>query len=200
MNKYVKFWLRTAITRAPYEMQSILQDYIEEPAPREAAIHLAEDDMGRSVALDLVRILPSNGREASLPAWGGWKADNSARFARSLASRSFFDGSQTTAAKLAVELDTLLQEHAASGHAKAKKVQDLRSPLYRCAAFLVKSKHVRSTFVGTLLLTRLGSLTLACCTHSSRFPSPYSRTPRCPLRKRSGLGLPTRALILKSAS
>lgn len=141
MNKYVKFWLRTAITRAPYEMQSILQDYIEEPNPREGPIHVAEDDMGRSVALDLVRLLPSNGREALLPAWGGWKADNSARFARSLASRSFFDGSQTSASKLALELDSLLQQHSGTGHGK-KKGGDLRSPLYRCAAFIIKSKQV----------------------------------------------------------
>lgn len=73
---------------------------------------LADDEMGKSVAIDMVRMLPSNAKEgtsssspplvllstddraltATLPQWGGWKSDNSSHFARTFGTRSFYGG------------------------------------------------------------------------------------------------------------
>lgn len=70
--------------------------------------------MGKSVAVDLVRLLPASAKEgkqlrsviierlltnsslvASLPAWGGMKSDNSSNFAKTFSLRNFYGGGAT---------------------------------------------------------------------------------------------------------
>ncbi|KAK4693941.1 hypothetical protein P7C70_g8834, partial [Phenoliferia sp. Uapishka_3] len=60
-------------------MQGLLQDYIDDSSTQNDthAASLADDEMGKSVAIDMIRTLPAHDKSASLPAWGGWKSDNS---------------------------------------------------------------------------------------------------------------------------
>lgn len=69
LHNYARTWLKASITRAPFEMQGLLQDYIDSAAPA-AGLHASstsEDEMGKSVAIDMVRVLPSNGKEGASP-------------------------------------------------------------------------------------------------------------------------------------
>ncbi|KAL8284182.1 hypothetical protein RQP46_004931 [Phenoliferia psychrophenolica] len=139
LHQYAKMWLKAGITRAPFEMQGLLQDYIDGSSARgdAHAASLPEDEMGKSVAIDMIRTLPAHDKAASLPSWGGWKSDNSSQFARTFGTRNFFEdaGQQT----LLNELADLQEEF--HKHKLHVKLAELRSLLYRCAAHLVKAKE-----------------------------------------------------------
>lgn len=81
LHGYARVWLKAAITRAPYEMQGLLQvrtfcpsclvigclplhdqDYIDGSRDEAHAGALADDEMGKSVAIDMVRTLPADAK------------------------------------------------------------------------------------------------------------------------------------------
>lgn len=66
LHQYARRWIKASITRAPYEMQGLLQDYIDGSSAARLDPHAApllDDEMGKSVAVDMVRLLPSNAKE-----------------------------------------------------------------------------------------------------------------------------------------
>lgn len=88
-----------------------LQNYIDGPAGDFHSPSFGDDEMGKSVAIDLVRMSSStiSGGElrrvlrckrgsdatvssAATPAWGDWRADDSAGFARTFAAKSYYGG------------------------------------------------------------------------------------------------------------
>lgn len=102
-------------------MQGLLQEYIDVAGDgyRGGMQSTGEEEMGKSVALELVKTSPGNGKygessishvllflsfsrgvligtlrhlTAALPAWGNWNADASSSFARTFAAKSFFGG------------------------------------------------------------------------------------------------------------
>lgn len=112
LHTHVRTWLRTGLTRSPLDMQGLLQEYIDVAGDGYRMGMLSDDEMGKSVAVDLVKMPPANGpygavssstfssthaltradRIAALPAWGNWKADAATAFARTFAAKSFFGG------------------------------------------------------------------------------------------------------------
>jgi phosphatidylinositol 4-kinase len=112
LHEHVRSWLKKGITRSPLEMQGLLQEYVDVTSDGYRMQMLNDDEMGKSVALDLVKTPPANGKygalwprrlalasrslmrvhTASLPAWGNWNADASTAFARTFAAKSFFGG------------------------------------------------------------------------------------------------------------
>ncbi|KAK4703422.1 phosphatidylinositol 4-kinase A, partial [Phenoliferia sp. Uapishka_3] len=164
LHQCAKVWLKSGISRAPFEMQGLLQvwtasnsevltklkicpvfqDYIDGSSAQNDthAASLADDEMGKSVAIDMIRTLPAHDKSASLPAWGGWKSDNSSHFARTFGTRNFYGGEASRAQNAG--RDTLREELAAvreqiNKHQLHVKLAELRSLLYRCAAHLVKT-------------------------------------------------------------
>ncbi|KDE03986.1 hypothetical protein MVLG_05555 [Microbotryum lychnidis-dioicae p1A1 Lamole] len=146
LHRYARSWLKAGLTRAPSEMRGLLQDYIDgtEVAPPTTSLKaFADDEMGKSVAIDLIRMPPSNAREASLPAWGEWRADNSSNFARTFGAKSFFGGEASRTAD--TSRDAILDELEALAeqldqHKMHVKLVDIRALLYRSGGHLVKAQ------------------------------------------------------------
>ncbi|GAA5895284.1 hypothetical protein JCM5296_002030 [Sporobolomyces johnsonii] len=144
LHQHVRVWLKAGLTRSPLEMQGLLQEYIEGATEghRMASI-VAEDEMGKSVALDLVRTPPANSKNATLPAWGSWNVDSSAAFARQFAAKSYFGGEAARSGD-AGRLDVLarLEELAdqLDHHKLHYKLPELRDAFYKAAAVLVKAE------------------------------------------------------------
>ncbi|GAA6004788.1 hypothetical protein JCM10207_001014 [Rhodosporidiobolus poonsookiae] len=145
LHQGVRAWLLAGITRSPLEMQALLQEYIDvsgEGYKMQMTV-FADDEMGKSVALELVKTPPSNGKFAALPAWGNWNADASSSFARAFAAKSFFGGeaqrssagSQAVLEKLKSLADSIDQ------HKLPYKLTELRDLFYRGAALLVKARE-----------------------------------------------------------
>ncbi|GAA5971211.1 hypothetical protein JCM21900_000619 [Sporobolomyces salmonicolor] len=151
LHQYVRVWLKAGLTRSPLEMQGLLQEYIEGATEghRMASI-VTEDEMGKSVALDLVRTPPANSKNATLPAWGNWNVDSSASFARQFAAKSYFggeavrSGTSSSFVREAGRLEVLarLEELAdqLDHHQLHYKLPELRDAFYRAAAILVKAE------------------------------------------------------------
>ncbi|KAM0756315.1 hypothetical protein T439DRAFT_296348 [Meredithblackwellia eburnea MCA 4105] len=141
LHQHARGWLKAGITRAPFEMQGLLQDYIDGSGSSNG--FGTNDEMGKSLAIDMIRTLPANAHGAGLPTWGGWKSDNSSQFARTFGTRSFFGGEasrseDTGRGPLVAELSAIQQQ--LHDHKLHLKLEDVRSLLYRCGAHLVKSQ------------------------------------------------------------
>ncbi|GAA5990191.1 hypothetical protein JCM5350_001078, partial [Sporobolomyces pararoseus] len=144
LHRNVRTWLRAGLTRSPEAMKGLLMYYIEDSSEghRMPSI-VAEEEMGKSVALDLVRTPPANGKSASLPAWGSWTVDSSSTFAKTFAAKSYFGGEAARSgnagrkevlarlADLASQLDH---------HKLHYKLHELRDLFFAAGGLLVKSK------------------------------------------------------------
>ncbi|GAA5822607.1 hypothetical protein JCM11251_004314 [Rhodosporidiobolus azoricus] len=145
LHQSIRAWLLAGITRSPLEMHGLLQEYIDVAADgyKMQMTVFADDEMGKSVALELVKTPPSNGKYAALPAWGNWNADAASSFSRTFAAKSFFGGeAQRNAVKVAVvleELDKLADQ--LDHHKLPYKLPELRDLFYRAAALIVKAAH-----------------------------------------------------------
>ncbi|ORY78396.1 hypothetical protein BCR35DRAFT_304996 [Leucosporidium creatinivorum] len=142
LHRYARAWLKAGLNRAPLEMRGLLQSYIDGPTDEFHSSAFGDDEMGKSVAVDLVRMSPSNGKGASLPNWGDWKGDDSANFARTFAAKGHYGGSaahsDTARAELLEELDKLAEQ--SEKHQLKLKLAGLRQLLYRAAGYLVKAE------------------------------------------------------------
>lgn len=101
-----------------------------------------------------------------MPAWGGWKSDNSSQFAKTFSTRSFyggeasglgesgiprhdlvltasFDVADAGRSSILAQLATLAEQ--VQSHTLHAKLSDLRPLFYRCAAHLVKADVVSFT-------------------------------------------------------
>ncbi|GAA5914470.1 hypothetical protein JCM8208_004460 [Rhodotorula glutinis] len=143
LHSHVRAWLRTGLARSPLDMQGLLQEYIDVAGDSYKMAVLNDDEMGKSVALDLVKAPPPSERIAALPAWGDWKADAATAFARTFAAKSFFGGEAQRGASTAdnvLEQLELLSEQLAD-HKLPLKLSELRDLFYRGAAQLVKARE-----------------------------------------------------------
>ncbi|GAA5845618.1 hypothetical protein JCM9279_006050 [Rhodotorula babjevae] len=143
LHSHVRAWLRTGLARSPLDMQGLLQEYIDVAGDSYKMAVLNDDEMGKSVALDLVKAPPPSERIAALPAWGDWKADAATAFARTFAAKSFFGGEAQRGASTAdnvLEQLELLSEQLAD-HKLPLKLSELRDLFYRGAAHLVKARE-----------------------------------------------------------
>ncbi|GAA6012158.1 hypothetical protein JCM11491_001767 [Sporobolomyces phaffii] len=143
----VRTWLKAGMTRSPEGMKGLLMHYIEESSEghRMPSI-IAEEEMGKSVALDLVRTPPANGKSATLPAWGSWTVDSSSTFAKTFAAKSYFGGAaargenagRTEVLARFEELSSQLDHHQLH-----YKVHELRDLFFSAGGLLVKSTDPR---------------------------------------------------------
>ncbi|GAA6062176.1 hypothetical protein JCM10212_005131 [Sporobolomyces blumeae] len=143
LHGYVKTWLRAGLTRSPEAMKGILMEYITNSHDGQRIPSLvAEDEMGKSVALDLVRTPPTNGKSASLPAWGGWSVDSSSSFSKAFAAKSYFGGAAARSGSAARQ-DVLARLEDLSAqldrHKLHYKFNELRDLFYAAGGLLVES-------------------------------------------------------------
>lgn len=96
--------------------------------------------MGKSVALDVARSTPGSAKEATLPAWGGWKADSSVLFANSFATRQHFRKvSYVDANNARNNLSELLKQVKTKKHVEVQP-HKLRDMLYTSASTIISAK------------------------------------------------------------
>ena len=140
--KSARAWLEGALARAPLAMQDIFQTYLGMTAgkPDEGA---GETEMGKSVAIELARTTPTTNKEASLPAWGGWRPDSSVTFSNMFGARRQYEGGAKGASRN--ELMRELKEVYVAASRPAKEhagpnASHLRSLLYRAAGYLIVTK------------------------------------------------------------
>ncbi|BGO97504.1 Phosphatidylinositol 4-kinase STT4 [Rhodotorula toruloides] len=143
LHEHVRSWLKKGITRSPLEMQGLLQEYVDVTSDGYRMQMLNDDEMGKSVALDLVKTPPANGKYASLPAWGNWNADASTAFARTFAAKSFFGGEVQRGATNPRDVLDKLEDLAEQldKHKLHFKLSELRDLFYRGAAQVVKAQQ-----------------------------------------------------------
>lgn len=111
-----------------------------------------------------------------MPAWGDWKSDDSAGFARTFSAKSYYGGEASRSSQCRwlthektladtsdctdeADLDRLLDDlddlaERLEKHQLKFKLDDLRQLMYRCAGHLVKAESVSASF---LLPFRLSS-------------------------------------------
>ncbi|BGP37895.1 Phosphatidylinositol 4-kinase stt4 [Rhodotorula kratochvilovae] len=142
LHAHVRSWLRTGLARSPLDMQGLLQEYIDVAGDSYKMAVLNDDEMGKSVALDLVKS-PANAQYAALPSWGDWKADAATAFARTFAAKSFFGGEAQRGASSAGNVLDKLEDLAEQleKHKLPLKLSELRDLFYRGAAQLVKARE-----------------------------------------------------------
>ncbi|GAA5933147.1 1-phosphatidylinositol 4-kinase STT4 [Sporobolomyces koalae] len=148
LHSNVRAWLKTGLTRSPEAMKGLLMHYIEDSSSgtlRMPSI-VAEDEMGKSVALDMVRTPPANGKSASLPAWGNWTVDSSATFASTFAAKSYFGGEAARSgdpgrASVLGRLEDLSAQ--IDNHKLHYKLHELRDLFFAAGGHLVQSSRTR---------------------------------------------------------
>ncbi|GAA6057472.1 hypothetical protein JCM3770_000778 [Rhodotorula araucariae] len=140
LHMHVRSWLRTGLARSPLDMQGLLQEYIDVAGDNYKMAVLNDDEMGKSVALDLVKS-PANGQYAVLPSWGDWKADAATAFARTFAAKSFFGGEAQRGTSTSVNVLEKLEDlsEQLDKHKLPLRLSELRDLFYRGAAQLVKA-------------------------------------------------------------
>ncbi|GAA5978734.1 hypothetical protein JCM10908_004462 [Rhodotorula pacifica] len=139
LNEHVQTWIKTGIARSPLEMQGLLQEYISHAGDGYRMNMLSDDDMGKSVALELIKTPTPNGKYALLPAWANWPADCTSSFTRTFAAKSFFGGNagHTNVADVLARLDRLSER--LQKRKLPHNLHDLRDLFYQGAAHVVKS-------------------------------------------------------------
>lgn len=85
-----KMWLTNAISRAPIEVQSMLQSYLNESRD---VLLVDSVEMGAGLALHFCKAISRLDRQESLmPMIGGWPSDNSNLVASQFAAKNYYDG------------------------------------------------------------------------------------------------------------
>ncbi|KAG0655552.1 phosphatidylinositol-4- kinase [Rhodotorula mucilaginosa] len=140
LHEHVQVWIKTGIARSPLEMQGLLQEYIAHASDGYRMNMLSDDDMGKSVALDLVKFPPPSGKYAMLPAWANWPADCASTFIRTFGAKGYFGGKavQTDSEELFRKLDRLADR--LHKRKLPHNLDDLRDLFYNGAAHAVRSK------------------------------------------------------------
>ncbi|GAA5850869.1 hypothetical protein JCM3766R1_005907 [Sporobolomyces carnicolor] len=151
LHQNVRTWLKAGLTRSPEAMKGLLMHYIGDASSSSTEDHrmasiVAEEEMGKSVALDLVRTPPANGKSATLPAWGNWTVDSSSSFAKTLAAKSYFGGEAARSGKSARKQVLARLEDLASQldhHKLHYKMRELRDVFFAAGGLVVQSSPTR---------------------------------------------------------
>ncbi|GAA5911601.1 1-phosphatidylinositol 4-kinase STT4 [Sporobolomyces salmoneus] len=181
LHQSVRTWLKAGMTRSPEAMKGLLMHYIEDSEPVNGGgdqgmmpgLREEEEEMGKSVALDLVRMPPSNGKSAQLPAWGSWNVDSSASFAKTLAAKSYFGGEAARSGNAGRKeiFSRLLDLSSQLSHHKLHyKLSELRDLFFSAGGLLVKSSSIQepqSSFSDSELLHFVVSLPVRIYTEAS---------------------------------
>ena len=112
LHTYVRAWLSAALAASPLEMAGQLQDYLDTDVTAELA---DSSGMGKSVALDIAKMMPSSVRQgeaeraafpcprpdgccvpAEYPPYGGWKADTASLFSSAFGTRHTYGSEAKT--------------------------------------------------------------------------------------------------------
>ncbi|KAG0144911.1 hypothetical protein CROQUDRAFT_46568 [Cronartium quercuum f. sp. fusiforme G11] len=147
LNKSIGHWLSMAIARAPLEMQSIFQRYLDGVSSQHVIRSIGQVEMGKSVALELAKTLPPTSALSHLPSWGNWKADLANDVARSFSNRMFYNGEATHLASLPEEelkasrvalQDQLndINQQVTAGQ-KKMSIEDLSKVLYKAGSHVL---------------------------------------------------------------
>lgn len=67
LHEHIQAWIRTGLARSPLEMQGLLQEYISHAGDGYRMNMLSDDDMGKSVALNLVKTPAPSGKIGASP-------------------------------------------------------------------------------------------------------------------------------------
>ncbi|KAK8853241.1 hypothetical protein IAR55_003943 [Kwoniella newhampshirensis] len=101
-------WLTMAISRAPIEVQSILQTYLNESRD---VLLIDSVEMGAGLALHFSKAISRLDRqETIMPSIGGWPSDSSNLVASQFASKNYFMGELSGARKILLNGLSKLQE------------------------------------------------------------------------------------------
>ncbi|KAG9010494.1 phosphatidylinositol-4- kinase [Tulasnella sp. JGI-2019a] len=159
LQKNVDTWLHLAVSRAPYEVQAILQSYV---AQYDSIVLPGTMELGASIALKYAISLGPDERH-SAPTSGAfaWRPDHSKLFAEQVATKSHFEGEaggiRLANRSVGDELQRLPPTHAPFLELKALKhklatalteihdktsnlsIHDLKRLLFRCASVLISN-------------------------------------------------------------
>ncbi|GAA5868294.1 hypothetical protein JCM3774_000996 [Rhodotorula dairenensis] len=152
LHEHVQTWIKTGIARSPLEMQGLLQEYISHSSDGYRMNMLNDDDMGKSVALDLIKVPPPSGKYAMLPAWANRTADCASSFTRTFGAKKYFGGNaaQTDVKDLLTSLDRLSDR--LNKRKLPHNLHDLRDLFYHGAAYVVRSKKPDSRVLRHMVL------------------------------------------------
>ncbi|PWN92771.1 hypothetical protein FA10DRAFT_298233 [Acaromyces ingoldii] len=147
------------LARAPVELQGILQRYL---GTFDDALLPGTAELGKSVALEVARALPTQGgQEGFLPELGGWRADSSSAFVGELSAKSTYLG-EMTGTHLALTKGLVELQQDPISNFSDKSVADCKKQLARVSADLA-DPHARPLPFAELrrLLYRSAALAVA---------------------------------------
>ncbi|KAI7952678.1 hypothetical protein MJO29_008309 [Puccinia striiformis f. sp. tritici] len=145
----VKNWLSIALARAPLEMKSIFLRYLDAVTSPISMNPIGNIEMGKSIALELAKMIPSNSQLSHLPSWGNWAPDLSNDLARSFSNRMFYNGQaihlsslpesecQARLEECRAELKQIMKQITSGG--KKTSITQLSSALYRAGSHVIAS-------------------------------------------------------------
>lgn len=163
-------WLTLAISRAPLEVQSTLQSYLNESRD---VLLIDSVEMGAGVALHYSKAISRLDRqETIMPTIGGWQSDCSNLVASQFAAKNYFDGELSGARHILGQGLSSLQKHSPAitsdielqafkqqmadavlkVHTKdALNVRDIRRLLLRAVSVLIASTHLDADILHCLV-------------------------------------------------
>ncbi|EFP83486.2 phosphatidylinositol-4- kinase [Puccinia graminis f. sp. tritici] len=145
----VKNWLSIALARAPLEMKSIFLRYLDAVTSPISMNPIGNIEMGKSIALEMAKMIPSNSQLSYLPSWGNWAPDLSNDLARSFSNRMFYNGQaihlsslpenecQARLEECRAELKQIMRQLTTGG--KKTSITQLSSALYRAGSHVIAS-------------------------------------------------------------
>ncbi|WAQ86921.1 hypothetical protein PtA15_7A650 [Puccinia triticina] len=145
----VKNWLSIALARAPLEMKSIFLRYLDAVTSPISMNPMGNIEMGKSIALEMAKMIPSNSQLSHLPSWGNWAPDLSSDLARSFSNRMFYNGQaihlsslpdnecQARLEECRAELKQIMKQITSGG--KKTSITQLSSALYRAGSHVIAS-------------------------------------------------------------
>lgn len=119
-------WLTNAISRAPIEVQSMLQSYLNESRD---VLLVDSVEMGAGLALHFCKAISRLDRQESLmPTIGGWPSDSSNLVASQFAAKNYYDG-ELSGARLVLDKGWFSVPPAAN---RTQVLQTSKSTRARC--------------------------------------------------------------------
>ncbi|PLW12578.1 hypothetical protein PCASD_16853 [Puccinia coronata f. sp. avenae] len=147
----VKNWLSIALARTPLEMKSIFLRYLDAVTSPISMNPIGNIEMGKSIALEMAKMIPSNSQLAHLPSWGNWSPDLSNDLARSFSNRMFYNGQAIHLSSLPdrecqdrlegcrTELKQIMKQITSGG--KKTSIAQLSSALYQAGSHVIASPN-----------------------------------------------------------
>ncbi|ODN73286.1 hypothetical protein L202_07835 [Cryptococcus amylolentus CBS 6039] len=149
-------WLTLAISRAPIEIQSILQNYLTESRD---VLLIDSVEMGAGLALHFSKAISNLDRqESTMPSIGGWPSDSSNLVASQFASKNYFTGELSGARLILAKGLSDLQEGSPTESSEEELVA-FKSQMARAVSNIkTKSKPIDIPQLRRLLLRAVSVL------------------------------------------